>query len=382
MRAEGLTRRMAAGALAWPLSWPLFGMHARAETAPEGTPAERAAMAAAARAFMQKYDVPGLGVAIARQGRPVYDESFGFADREAQERLLPTHRFRIASVTKPITSVAICLLVQQGLLRFEDKAFGPGGVLGTDYGAPPYEPQVADITIEHLITHTSGGWTNDGNDPMFQRPELDHAELIAWTIRTHPLVNPPGKAYAYSNFGYCVLGRVIEKIGRRPYAEFVSEAVLRRCGVTDMEIAGNKLADRKPLEVRYFGQGGESPYDMNVARMDSHGGWIARPADLVAFATHVDGFSSTPSLLKPDMLRMMTTAPAFHPGYAKGWEINKANNWWHNGSLPGSSTIMVRTHSGFCWAALANTRATKGDTNGDLDALVWTMVGKVAGWNA
>lgn len=339
-------------------------------------------MASAAHAFMRKYDVPGLGVAVARQGRLVYDESFGFAERETSENLRPAHRFRIASVTKPITSVAICMLIQQGLLHVQDKVFGPNGVLGTDFGAPPYEPHVADIAIEHLLTHTCGGWANDDNDPMFQRVELDHAGLIAWTIRTHPLKNPPGKAYAYSNFGYCILGRVIEKIGRRPYGDFVREVVLRRCGVADMEIASNTLTDRKPLEVRYYGQGGEDPYDMNVARMDSHGGWIARPADLVTFATHVDGFSTAQSLLDPEMIRMMTTAPAVSPTYAKGWSINPEGNWWHNGSLPGSSTIMVRTHSRFCWAALANSRAPKGDIDGDLDRLVWTMVGKVAGWNA
>lgn len=96
----------------------------------------------------------------------------------------------------------------------------------------------------------------------------------------------------------------------------------------------------------------------------------------------MDGFSTTPSLLKPDVIRMMTTGPAFNPTYAKGWSINPAGNWWHNGSLPGTTSIMVRTHSQFCWAALTNTRATKGDINGDLDNLVWTMVGKVAGWNA
>jgi CubicO group peptidase (beta-lactamase class C family) len=373
-----LTRRaFAAGALAAPL----LGFGASAQEGHEGSPAERAAMAEAARGFMSKYDVPGFGVAIARQGRIVYDESFGFADRDAKEQLTPNHRFRIASVTKPITSVSICILVQQKQLRFVDKVFGPGGVLGTDYGAPPYGPHIADIEIRHLLTHTGGGWQNDGNDPMFQRPNLDHAALISWTLANHPLDNPPGTHYAYSNFGYCVLGRVIEKITQRPYADFVREKVLRPCGVTDMEIAGNKLADRKPMEVRYYGQG-ESPYEMNVARMDSHGGWIARPADLVTFVTHVDGFNGPGSLLDHDMIGEMTTTPDISTGYCKGWQINKYGNWWHTGSLPGTATIAVRTHSHFAWAAFANSRAQKGDMDGDLDQLLWNMVGKVKGWNA
>jgi hypothetical protein len=62
-------------------------------------------------------------------------------------------------------------------------------------------------------------------------------------------------------------------------------------------------------------------------------------------------------------------------GYAKGWAVNRAGNWWHNGSLPGTSSIAVRTHSGFCWAAFTNTR--RDSLGGHLDRLVWAMVREV-----
>jgi CubicO group peptidase (beta-lactamase class C family) len=378
-RRAFLTRTLGLGLGAG--AWVGSPSPAAAQPAPaEPTPTERAAMAASARAFMQKYAVPGFSVAVGHAGRLIYMDAFGLADRDKSEALSPLHLFRIASVTKPITSAAIFSLIEQNRLHLGDRVFGPGGVLGSDFGAPPYRPQVVEITIEHLLTHTGGGWSNDRDDPMFMNAGMTHAQLIEWVLRNRPLDHPPGQSYAYSNFGYCVLGRVIEKIARQSYAEFVGNAVLKRCGITDMAIAGNTLAQRRRGEVAYYGQGHENPYDMNVTRMDSHGGWIARPADLLQFAMQVDGFSA--NILKPDTIRIMTTASRPNEGYAKGWSVNKANNWWHNGSLPGTSTIMVRTHSGYCWAAFINTRRPDSAIDGDLDQLIWTMVAQVKSWHA
>ena len=114
--------------------------------------------------------------------------------------------------------------------------------------------------------------------------------------------------------------------------------------------------------------------------MDSHGGWIARPADLAQFAMHVSAFTPPANILKGDTVRVMTTGSSADPGYAKGWQLNKANNWWHTGSLPGTSTIIVRTHSGFCWAAFTNTRRSNSNLTADLDKLIWTMVQQVTAW--
>ncbi len=339
-------------------------------------------MAEAATGFMTSYAVPGLSVAIAREGRLVYAEGFGLADREAREKLTPAHRFRIASVTKPITSAAVFTLIEQRRLHLEDRIFGRGGVLGVDYGAPPYSPGVDQITVEQLLTHTCGGWPNDGRDPMFRNPGMDHAALIAWTLRSLPLDTTPGTAFAYSNFGYCLLGRIVEKLSGQTYETYVRDVVLRRCGIDEMHVAGNTLFERQPGEVRYYAQNDGDPYGMNVRRMDSHGGWIARPVDLVRFLMHVDGFATPPNILSQSTTQVMTSASPANPRYAKGWAVNQYGNWWHAGSLPGTATIMVRTHSGFCWAALTNTRRPQSGMDGDLDRLVWIMARKVAVWNA
>uniref|UniRef100_A0A7Z0QHH6 Beta-lactamase family protein n=1 Tax=Bradyrhizobium barranii subsp. barranii TaxID=2823807 RepID=A0A7Z0QHH6_9BRAD len=373
--------KLAAGAGALPL----LSRVAPAQLAPSPpsirppSPAERGAMARLARSFMDKYDVPALSFAIGYAGTVVHEDAFGLADRERNETVTPRHLFRIASVSKMITSVTIFRLIEENRLKLTDRVFGPGALLGTDYGSPPYSAGIDQITLEHLLTHAAGGWSNDNRDPMFTHPRMDHAELIAWTLANRPLDRPPGQHYAYSNFGYCVLGRVIEKLTGQAYAEHVRTEVLARCGVTDMTVAGNTREQRQAGEVAYYGQG-ESPYEMKVRRMDSHGGWIATPADLVQFLMHVDGYTRPANILRPRTIEVMTTAPSYSPNYAKGFCVNKFDNWWHNGSLPGTSTIAVRTHGGFCWAAFTNTRRGNSNMDGDLDNLNWSMARQVGEW--
>jgi CubicO group peptidase (beta-lactamase class C family) len=226
--------RLVAGAAAWPFA-------ARAQPAvglPQPTPVETAAMADLATAVMEKYAAPALSVAVGHGGAIVYRDAFGFSDRNNRVAATPENLFRIASVTKTLTSVAIFSLVEAGRIALSDKVIGPAAITGTDYGRPPFNPGIEDITVEHLLTHTAGGWHNDRDDPMFKNPQMSQAELIAWTLRTRPLDHPPGENFAYSNFGFCVLGRVIEKITRQPYADYVRAAVLKPCGIADMAIAG------------------------------------------------------------------------------------------------------------------------------------------------
>jgi CubicO group peptidase (beta-lactamase class C family) len=102
------------------------------ELAASPTPDERKRLAGLATDFMNAYDVPGLSVAIAVKGKPAYVEAFGVADREAGEALTPQHRFRIASISKPITSTGIFTLIETGKLKLDSHVFGPNSILGDD----------------------------------------------------------------------------------------------------------------------------------------------------------------------------------------------------------------------------------------------------------
>jgi CubicO group peptidase (beta-lactamase class C family) len=353
---------------------------AEAQTRPDAQ--ALAAMKAMASAFMSAHGIPGMSVAVAQQGELVYEQGFGLAGGGPEETVSPANLFRIASVSKPITSAAVFQLIEQGKLALDDRLFGADGILGYDFGKPPYPRYVEEIRLKHFLTHTAGGWQNDGADPMFRNTGMNQHELIAWTLQHAPLQNPPGAHYAYSNFGYCVVGRVIEKVTGEQYEAHVREAVLRPCGIEGMRIAGDTLAERAPGEVLYHGAGGQNPYNMKVRRMDSHGGWLGTAADLARFASRVDGLSRERDILRLETIREMTTATSANAAYAKGWAVNRVPNWWHTGSLPGTTSIMVRTASGFCWAALGNSREANGDTGGAMDRMMWDLVRQVRGWKA
>src|SRR5688572_24260044 len=105
----------------------------------------RQQISAVATDFMAKHNVPGLSIAIAKDGRLVTAQGFGVANTSTQEPVTPDHVFRIASVSKPITSAVIFALVEAGKVRLTDTIFGKDAVLGLDFGQPPFKPYVADI---------------------------------------------------------------------------------------------------------------------------------------------------------------------------------------------------------------------------------------------
>jgi CubicO group peptidase (beta-lactamase class C family) len=322
-----------------------------------------------------------MSIAISKNGRFVYDHAGGMADRQHMAQAQQSTLFRIADLSKPITAVAIFFLIESGKLHLTDKIFGPAGVLGTKYGKPPYKSYIANITVDHLLTHTAGGWPADDNDPMMHNNGWSQAKLIASTIENVPLTNEPGTHWAYSNFGYCLLGRVIEQVTGQSYESYVQANILVPCGITGMQIAHNSERQRASDEVVYIGQYSEDPYKININRMDSSDGWIATSTQLVQFLNHVAGAPNIPALLKPDTIRAMTTpAPAYPQGdarYARGWMVsdNGAGSWWHGGSLPGSTSLMVHNSDGSCSAALCNTRT---EPHQEMDTALYQMMWDLA----
>jgi CubicO group peptidase (beta-lactamase class C family) len=331
--------------------------------------------------FQQQFRVPAMSAAISKNGRFVYDHAGGMADRQHLTQAQQGTLFRIADGSKPITAVTIFSLIEAGKLSVTDKVFGPAGILGTKYGKPPYKPYVADITVDDLLTHTAGGWAADNNDPMMHNNGWDQARLIASTIENVPLTSTPGTQWAYSNFGYCLLGRVIEQVTGQSYEAYVQANILARCGITGMQIANNSERHRAPNEAVYIGQYSEDPYKININRMDSADGWIASSTQLVQFLNHVAGAPNIPALLKPDTIRAMTTpSPAYPQGdarYARGWMVssNGAGSWWQGGSLPGSTSLMVRNPDGSCSAAVCNTRT---QPHQEMDTALYDMMYNLA----
>ena len=211
--------------------------------------------------------------------------------------------------------------------------------------------------------------------------EAEAAAMAEIARQTMEKYKAPGLSVAVARHGQMVYQRGFGYADKAS-GEAVTSASLFRIASISKPITATAIFSlieqgRLGLNDLIFGAAGILEY-MNVTRMDAHGGWIATPGDLVQFARHVDGFTTTPNILAADTIKTMTTASAQNPNYACGWCVNLVPNWWHSGSLPGTLSIMVRTASGLCWAAITNTRVE----GLDLDGMMWRMVKAVPAWRA
>ena len=329
------------------------------------------------QAYMNQHSLPGMSIAIVKDGRLVFAKGYGYADKGTGERMNPADRFRIASVSKPVTSIAIMKLIEQNKLSLDSKVFGSGALLGTKYGTKAYSERVKKITVRQLLSHTSG-WSNDKNDPMFSNPTYNHSQLIGWVLDNRAVKNEPGSTYEYFNFGYCLLGRIIEGLTGQSYDAHVKSAILAPSGITRMEIGGDTLAQRKPDEVVYYQPGG-NPYGMQVARMDAHGGWIATPIDLLRLMIRADDFPTKPDLLQPGSITAMWTGSTANMGYGLGWGLG-SDNRAHNGAFSGGIANLVRLNNGFEFAFVVNTRPATDDFGGNGQAVLTDIVSAVTAW--
>jgi len=304
--------------------------------------------------FMGKNNVTGMSLAITKNGKLVYAKGYGFADKQTGQRVDTSTLFRISSISKTVTATAIMKLVEEGKLSLDDKIFGDGAILGHDFGTQPYKQYITDLTVKHCLSHHLGGWGNASNDPTMVNQSMTANQLISWILNNRPLDVAPGTTYAYSNVGFMILGRVIEKITGLSYEQYVKQHILAPSGIKNMQIGGSTLADRKPNESRYHGVGAEDPYGYNFERRDANGGWIASAIDLIRLLVRIDGYATVPDILQPASIQQMTTPPFAYQGYGLGITLS-GSTWSHGGSFPGSRSHWMRTSAGFCAVIFSNT---------------------------
>jgi CubicO group peptidase (beta-lactamase class C family) len=343
--------------------------------------------------LMAKWQIPGAAVGVTYQGRLVFARGYGLADAELNLPVQPNSLFRIASISKPITAVAILKLVDEGRLDIDAKAFSLLDYLKPPPGTTP-DPRTAQITVRHLLEHAAGWDRNKTFDPTgsvrwlraaaqaLGAPEPASCETIIRFMLGRPLDFSPGTGYAYSNLGYCVLGRIVEKVTGQSYEAYVKSQVLQPIGISHMQVGHTFLKDRALGEVRYYAYPGASLCSSVFPGMpgsvpcfygswsqefaDSYAGWIASVVDLLRFVTALDGTRS-PAVLRPETLLLMLSRPAIpqwadSPNfyYALGWEVWPTGNavyWGHEGSQPGSTGfLMVRPSERRAWVVLFNSQ--------------------------
>ncbi len=375
---------------------------------------ELASFDALMRDFMHAHKPVGAALAVSKDGRLVYARGFGLADRDARRPVEPASLFRIASISKPLTSAAILQLVERKSLSLTAKLCRVLGLGNTK------DLRWQQITIDQLLHHT-GGWDRDKSfDPMFRSlkiakrfkktPPAMPEDIIRYMTAT-PLDFDPGSRYAYSNFGYSLLGRVIERVSRMRYGEYVRRHLLAPLGVRQSQLGATLVERRRPSEVRYYdlkGRTGTTVMDASgrqvplpygcwcLEAMDSHGGWIASAVDLVRFASALD-LPERCRILTPASIETLFARPEGPAGYKPddepkaayygcGWQVRAAghggHNTWHTGALDGTSTLLVRRHDRIDWAVLFNCRESADGKNlaGEIDPLVHAAADQVTHW--
>ena len=324
-----------------------------------------------ARDWMEIWAVPGAVLSLGVGGRLVFSHGYTW-DAPDAEVVQPDSLFRIASASKPITSVAIHQLIERGLLSYDTRVVD---VLDLQ---PPSgrtaDPRLDEVTVDHLLYHT-GGWDRDMTfDPMFYDATIAAslgADLpiskhdIATFMTGQPMQFEPGSRYVYSNYGYCLLGLIIEEITGRDYSEWVAENIFQPIGVGRPRRGHTAIHERVPGEVRYYGANGEDPYRWNIENMDAHGGWIVAAPDYVRFLSALfDDFNTSPLLSRQSIQNMVRINHATNEYYGRGWEVFEEDGhlvYSHSGSLPGTLTQTRWASPGIAMAAFINTRKNMAD---------------------
>ena len=363
------------------------------ETGPEVV--ELSVFDTAMKDFIVSHKVSAAVLAITYDGRLVLARGYSWVGSDSPS-ISPDSRFRIASLSKPVTSAAVLRLVEDGKLRLDEKVVD---ILpfGCPDGQHP-DPNLKEVTVLHLLQHL-GGWDRDeAFDPMFQDKRISRAlgvpqpisqaDIITF-MNGQPLQYKPGTKYAYSNYGYCLLGRVIERRTGMAYEDYVKKKVLLPLGITAMRLGRSKFEDRAPGEVTYDSKR-PAPYGtFNLENMDSHGGWLASAPELAKFAAAFDNPDDCPILSAESIETMFALPETIDPAeykrgeryYACGWNVRDyggdRRNTWHTGSLPGTYTFMARWSNGVNCVVLFNKR---GDGFSEIDPMLSKAVKSVAEW--
>jgi serine beta-lactamase-like protein LACTB, mitochondrial len=301
---------------------------------------EPAVLARLADDWRVAVNVPGLSAAVVQGDQIVWAQGFGAADVEQAAPVRPDSVFRLASISKPITAVAVMQLVERGLVGLEDpiQKYVPSF---------PRKPQ-GDVRIRHLLTHTSGVRHYRGSEFSLAQPFPTFDQAIG-VFRNDPLEFAPGDRFLYSTYGYNLLQGVIENVTGRSYDDYLRSAIFGPAGMTSTYL-------ERPQEIvryraRQYVRGGASPLSwLNAPYVDlsvkwAGGGLIGTASDVARF----DIALNQGKLLRPDTLERMYASGRLNngilTGYGLGWMVSQQGPRQlvaHSGGAMGGTTYFLR----------------------------------------
>lgn len=343
------------------------------------TPAQFEEIAASIRSDLVAHSLPSLAVAVARGGEVLWEQGFGWADREARRLATEHTSYSLASISKPITATGLAVLVERGLVDLDAPIDNYLGAAKLNAGAAAVvgASDSSGATVRRVANHTSGLPLHYHffyeDEPAFARPPFEETIL-----RYANLVTPPGTHYQYSNLGYGLLDHIISTVSRRSYADFMAAEVFQPLGMTRTSI--DIAPGLEPfVAVRYAQNGARVPF----YTFDHPGGsavWSSAH-DLVRFGMyhlHNTVLGQAPILSHEaiDAMHLDTTDSMVNretgAGYGLGWAVmppragsnagttSAWKNWRpkivsHTGGMGGVSTaLMILPEHDIAVAVLCN----------------------------
>jgi serine beta-lactamase-like protein LACTB, mitochondrial len=329
---------------------------AYAQTAPSQVAAASPYAAASDNANRQAKEwiargTPGLALAVAVDGKIVYSEGFGFADLEERVPVWPTTKFRIGSISKPLTAVGLMELVQSGKLDLDAPI---------QKYVPSFPDKGALITVRMVGGHLAGIRHYQGEEFVIQKHYANVTEGLA-IFKNDPLVSPPGTKFNYSSYGFNLLSAAIESASGQDFLSYMQANVFAPIGLvhTTPDLNSQIVEQRSRFyELPKNGAVENAPYVDNSYKW-AGGGFLSTAEDLVRFGSAL----LQPGILNAQSLKTMftsqKTSAGEETGYGIGWSIGKTSSgkpfYAHSGgSVGGTSQLIVVPDSRVVVALVTN----------------------------
>jgi CubicO group peptidase (beta-lactamase class C family) len=287
------------------------------------------------RAQMSRRHIPGLALAVVRDGRIIRTRGYGLASVELGAPVTPETVFEIGSVSKQITAAAVMLLVEEGRV-------------GLDERISKYLPETPEawsgVTVRHLLTHTSGIKNYTGLHGFELTERLSREDFIR-NISKHPQNFAPGDRWSYGNTAYNLLGFIIEAASGKGYWQFVGERIFRPLGMKATTDRDPRYIIKNRANGYEWQQGALAGRDYDLTDVFSAGAVVSTVLDLAKW----DAALSGARLLKRESLEQIWTPVRLSDGstypYGFGWYIENFRGHTrlrHNGQTAGFAASIAR----------------------------------------
>jgi len=315
---------------------------------------------------------PGAAIIVQKDGRTIIRKGYGMADLELGVPVAPDMVFRLGSITKQFTAVSILSLAQEGKLSLQDEI--------TKF-LPDYPTQGKRITVEHLLTHTSGiqSYTDMPEWLPLWRKDMTPKELVD-LFKDKPMQFEPGRSWSYNNSGFVLLGAIIEKVSGKTYEQFVDERIFKPLGMSSSYYGSTERIIPRRIPGYEEGESGfvNASY-LSMTQPYAAGSLLSTVDDLArwseaVFAGKVVGKAWLDKALTPFKL-----VNGESTGYGYGWfvaEVGGHRSIEHGGGINGFTTYEMTFPDDHLFIAILTNSAIAGrDPEPRAVKIAWLALG-------